>query len=254
MLFDTHAHIDNEPLYSDLENLIPTFKKDGIDYIMLPAVEHESWPRVLSISKKYDMVYGALGIHPSDVAKTDIKVLDEIAHLLTDYPKIKAIGEIGLDYHWYDNKEQQQVWLRRQLEIAKQNDVPVIIHDRDAHADVKRLLDEVDSYKSGVVMHCYSGSVEMAEDYIQKGAYISLGGPVTFKNAKTPKEVAKIVPLDRILIETDSPYLAPHPFRGKTNSPSYVRLIAAEIASLKGLSLEELAFHTKENAKRIFKI
>ncbi len=254
MLFDTHAHIDNEPMYSNLDNLIPEYKNDGIDYIMLPAVEYESWERVINITKKYDMVYGALGIHPSDVTKNDLKVLDEIEDLIKKNPKIKAIGEIGLDYYWYDNKEEQQMWLRRQLELAKRNDLPVIIHDRDSHADVKKLLDEVDSYKSGVIMHCYSGSVEMAKEYIKKGAYISLGGPVTFKNAKVPKEVAKIVPLDRILVETDSPYLAPHPFRGKTNSPSYVRLVAAQIAGIKGLSLEEFASHATENAKRVFKL
>ncbi len=254
MLFDTHAHIDNEPLYSNLNHLIPEFKQDGIDYIMLPAVEYASWDRVIRITTQYDMVYGAIGIHPSEVTINDMKVLDEIDDVLKHHPKIKAIGEIGLDYHWYDNREEQQMWFKAQLEIAKKHNLPVIIHDRDAHADVKKILDEVDSYSSGVIMHCYSGSVEMAKEYIKKGAYISLGGPVTFKNARTPKEVAKIVPLDRILVETDSPYLAPHPFRGKTNSPSYVRLVAATIASIKGMSLEELAESAKENAKRVFKI
>ncbi len=254
MLFDTHAHIDREPMCFDLDNLIPEYKKDGVDYIMLPAVEYESWERVLSISSKYDMVYGAIGIHPNDCHITDIKVLDEIEAILASNPKIKAIGEIGLDYYRSENKEEQKIWFKRQLEIAKEHKLPVIIHDREAHADVMALLDEVDSYKTGVIMHCYSGSVEMAKEYVKRGAYISFGGTVTFKNARVPKEVAKVVPMDKVLVETDSPWLAPHPFRGKPNSPSYVRLVAATVAGLKEVSLEELANAAKTNAKKVFKI
>ncbi len=254
MLFDTHAHIYMNPICENLDENLKEYKKNDLSYVMLPAVEYSSWKPVIDIVNSYDNVYGAIGIHPNEVADTNIKVLDEIQNILDNNKKIRAIGEIGLDYYRSSNKDEQIIWLKKQLEIAKKNNITVIIHDREAHADVMNLLDEVDSYETGVILHCYSGSVEMALEYVKKGAYISLGGPVTFKNAKVPKDVANAVPLDRLLIETDSPFLTPEPFRGKTNNPSNVRFVAMKIASLKGISYEEVANKTRENAMRVFKI
>jgi TatD DNase family protein len=181
----------------------------------------------------------------------DLKWIEE----LSAHPKVVALGEMGLDYHWDKSpKDIQHDVLRRQIRLAKKVKLPIIIHNREATADILSILKEEGAEEVGGIMHCYSGGVEVARECIDMNFYISLGGPVTFKNAKKPKEVAKEIPLDKLLIETDCPYLAPHPYRGKRNEPAYVKLVAEQIAELKGLSLAEVSMATTENAKKLFGI
>lgn len=253
MLFDTHAHVDRKNLKNTFLDLQNEYKKDGLTHVVLPSVEYSSWKDVVKMSREIKMVYGAIGIHPNDVKGLDLKILKEMKEYLT-YKKIVAVGEIGLDYYRSTNKEEQKIWFNKQLEVAREFDLPVIIHDREANKDVFDILNKNNNYKSGVIMHCYSGSVEMAKEYVKRGAYISFAGPITFKNARVPKEVAKAIPLEYILIETDSPWLTPEPFRGKKNHPGNVRFVAKEIANLRGMTYSDLAKQTKKNAMKVFRI
>lgn len=254
MLIDSHAHLDDERFDKDRQKIINSFKEDDIELIINPGADVSSSVKAVSLAEKYDSIYAAVGVHPHEAKTMDDDTI-EILRNLAKKEKVVAIGEIGLDYH-YDNspRDIQKKWFREQIKLAKELDLPIIIHDRDAHEDTYEILREENDDKLRGIMHCYQSSLEMSKDFIDMGFFISLAGPVTFKNAKTPKEVAKGVPLDRLLIETDSPYLTPHPHRGKRNEPAYVRYMAGMIAELKGISYEEVVKKTAQNAKTIFEI
>lgn len=254
MLFDSHAHLDSSKFDDDREMVINRAKNNGIALIMNPGADLESSQNAVKLSEEYDFIYAAVGVHPHDADTMDENMLSIIKALaLKD--KVKAIGEIGLDY-FYDNspRDIQKHWFKRQLELAKELKLPVIIHDRDANQDVFDILREVDSFKTGVLLHCYSGSAELARQYVKLGAYISIAGPVTYKNARKTVEVVESIPLERILIETDSPYLTPMPHRGKRNEPMHVRFVCEKIAQIKDIPYEEVEQVTNENARRYFNI
>jgi len=254
MLFDSHSHLDDQSFNEDREKVIERALLNDVSYIVNPAVDLESSYRILDLAQRYSIIYGAMGIHPHEVGKHELSAIETLKDL-AQKPKIVAIGEIGLDYHYeFSDRETQKNWFRHQLAVAKQLKLPVIIHDREANDDVLRILKEENAFETGVLMHCYSGSKELARQYIELGAYISLAGPVTFKNARVPVEVASYVPLERLLIETDAPYLTPVPFRGKRNEPMYVRHTCEKISQIKEITFKSLAEATLQNAKTFFKI
>jgi TatD DNase family protein len=210
--------------------------------------------RAMELIEQYEFLYASIGWHPVDaidMKDEDLAWIEE----LSNHPKVVAIGEMGLDYHWDKSpKDVQKEVFRKQIHLAKKVKLPIIIHNRDATQDIVDILREEGAEEVGGIMHCFSGSPEIAQECVDMNFYISLGGPVTFKNAKKPKEVAKEIPLEKLLIETDCPYLAPHPNRGKRNEPAYVKLVAEQIAELKEVSLEEVENITTENAKKLFNI
>lgn len=252
MLFDTHAHLDDARFDEDRESVIAGLPKQGVRLLVNVGADMDSCRTSVSLAEQYDFIYAAVGVHPDEtgtLCEKDMETLAEYARR----DKVVAIGEIGLDYH--NNgapKEVQRRWFERQLRLAQELSMPFIVHDRDAHADTLAILKEC-GYFHGV-MHCYSGSAQMAREVVQMGMMVSFAGPVTFKNAPKTKEAAKAVPLERLMIETDSPYLSPEPFRGKRNDSSRVRYVAEEIARLKEISFDELARITTENGKRFFRI
>ena len=254
MLIDTHAHIDMDNFQDRFEEVLKTAKDYGVEKIVIPGVEPSGFERILSLCEKYENIYGAVGIHPEDVNSYD----ENSENLIKEYlkhEKIIAVGEIGLDYYWDKTQtEKQKEIFEKQILIAKEAKKPVLVHDREAHFDTFEILKKTQAAEVGVVMHCFSGSVEFAKQCIKEGFYIALGGVTTFKNAKKTKEVAKEIPLDRLLLETDSPYMTPVPYRGKENQPAYVKFVAQEIAKLREISYEEVASATTNNAKKLLKI
>ncbi len=249
-MIDTHSHINMiEGL--TLEEIIKEAKDNGVEKIILPAASLSDIDTVYEIADKYEDVYGLLGIHPSEVKDWTDKLIDKIKEYSKN-KKIVGIGEIGLDYYWDKsfNYQQKEVFIK-QIELANELNFPISIHDREAHKDTFDILQEHNK-SSTIVMHCFSGSVEFMQECVKQGWYIALGGVVTFKNAIKVKEVAKQVPLDKLLLETDAPYLTPVPYRGKENHPAYVRYVAQEIASIRGISFEEIDEITTINAKKIF--
>ncbi|QHZ44849.1 MULTISPECIES: TatD family hydrolase [unclassified Bacillus (in: firmicutes)] len=254
MLFDTHAHLNAEQFNDDLEDVIARAKKEEVEHIVVVGFDRPTITRAMELIDAYDFIYAAIGWHPVDaIDMTD----EDLAWIkkLSAHEKVVAIGEMGLDYHWDKSpKDVQKEVFRKQIALAKEVNLPIVIHNREATEDVVSILREEGAEKVGGIMHCFTGSAEIAKECIDMNFYLSFGGPVTFKNAKKPKEVVKQVPNDRILIETDCPFLAPHPFRGKRNEPSYVKLVAEQIAELKGLTYEEVAAFTTENAKKLFGI
>ncbi len=254
MLFDTHVHLNDDQFNDDLEEVIERARLNGVGRVVVVGFDEKTIKRAIELIDMYDFMYAAIGWHPVDAIDLTDDHLDWIQEL-TAHPKVVAIGEIGLDYHWDKSpKDVQQAVFRRQIQLAKKLDLPIIIHNREATEDVVKILEEEGAEEVGGIMHCFSGSPETAKRCLDMNFYISLGGPVSCKNAVKPKEVATEVPLDRLLIETDCPYLAPHPFRGKRNEPSYVKLVAEQIAALKEISLDEVAKATTENANRLFRI
>ncbi|MBN2899353.1 MAG: TatD family hydrolase [Clostridia bacterium] len=254
MLFDSHAHIDSERFEGERDDIVARAKEAGLSLIMNPGADYSSSVNAVALSEKYDMVYAAVGIHPHEAESVDEAMLEAI-EALAKKEKVKAIGEIGLDYY-YDHSPreiQKQVFVD-QIRLAKSLGLPIIIHDRDANDDVMRILKAENPFETGVILHCFSGSAELARQYVKLGAYISVAGPLTFKNNRKTIEVVEVVPLDRLLIETDSPYLTPVPFRGKRNEPAYVQYVADKIAEIKGLTFKEVADATRENGCRIFNI
>ncbi|WP_251444235.1 TatD family hydrolase [Veillonella intestinalis] len=253
-LFDTHAHINDNRFDNDREVMLEDCLAQGVEFIMCPAVDRETAESAIALAAKYDFVYASVGVHPhesKDVTEADYEYFKEQA-LHND--KVKAIGEIGLDYYYdFSDRDTQMREFKRQLDLAREVDLPIIIHDRDAHGDI---MDTLRTYGKGNygIFHCYSGSWEMAKECIKMGYYISFAGPVVFPKSTKLKEVAKEVPLDRLLIETDSPYLTPPPFRGRRNDPSKTQFVAQEIARLRGMDPDELAAIALENGKRIFNI
>lgn len=254
MLFDTHAHINADQFKDDLKEVIDRAKKEGVTNIVVVGFDRPTIKKAIELAEKYEFIYACVGWHPVDaidMTEKDLLWLEE----LVSHPKVVALGEMGLDYYWDKSpKEIQKEVFRKQIRLAKKVKLPIVIHNREATADIVEILKEEGAREVGGIMHCFSGSVEIARECMEMNFYISLAGPVTFKNAKMPKEVAEAIPLDRLLIETDCPYLTPHPFRGKRNEPAYVKLVAEQIAEIKGLSVEDVAKATTENAKKLFGI
>ncbi len=253
-MIDTHAHIDTECYDENFDELLKEIKLAGVEKVIIPATHPKGFDKIINIIEKYDNLYGAIGVHPSDI-KDLPNDWEKVVEKYSKHPKIIAIGEIGLDYYWdkeEENHNLQKEILKKQIEIAKANKLPVLIHDRDAHGDCFEILSENIHGEIPVVMHCFSGSPEFAERCLKQGWYIALGGVVTFKNAKKMKEVALKTPFDKLLLETDSPYLTPSPFRGEQNSPAYVKFVAEEIAKIKNVTFEKVDETTTENALKIF--
>ncbi|AWI35204.1 TatD family hydrolase [Bacillus safensis] len=254
MLFDTHAHLNAEQYNEDLEQVIERAKSEKVEKIVVVGFDRPTITRAMELIEEYDFIYAAIGWHPVDaIDMTD----EDLAWIkdLSQHEKVVAIGEMGLDYYWDKSpKDVQKEVFRRQIALAKEVKLPIVIHNRDATEDVVTILKEEGAAEVGGIMHCFTGSLETAKACMEMNFYISFGGPVTFKNAKKPKEVVKEIPSDRLLIETDCPYLTPVPFRGKRNEPSYVKYIAEQIAELREISFEELAELTTKNAKKVFRI
>ena len=251
MYFNTHSHLNSEQLYPNRNEYIQHAHDAGVEYIVVAGYDLASSKRAVEIAHENENIYAIVGISPNDCLETTDEDLNEIEDLLQD-PRVVALGEIGLDYYWDDvpHDKQKDVFLK-QINIAKKHDKPIVIHARDAYEDTYTILKQA-AHRG--IMHCYSGSVEMARRYIEIGFQISLAGPVTFKNAKVPKSVAENIGIDHLMIETDCPYLTPHPFRGKLNEPANVVYIAQEIAKLKNMEIEDVARITTFNAKRMFGI
>lgn len=254
MFIDTHVHLNADQYDEDLTEVIERAIEKKVTKMVVIGFDRKTIERAIALAETYDFIYAVVGWHPVDAidcTEDDLIWIEELAA----HPKVVGIGETGLDYYWDKSpKEIQQEIFRKQIRLAKRVNLPIIIHNRDATEDVLRILKEEDAKTTGGVMHCFSGSVETARESIDMNFMISLGGPVTFKNAKHPKKVAEMISLEHLMIETDAPYLAPHPYRGKRNEPSYVPLVAEEIARLKGLSVEEVAEATTRNAEKFFKL
>lgn len=254
MFIDTHVHLNADQYEEDVAEVIERAKDSKVERMVVIGFDRKTIERAMKLTEKYEFIYAAVGWHPVDAidcTEDDLRWIEELAA----HPKVVGIGETGLDYHWDKSpKEVQQEVFRKQIQLAKKVGLPIIIHNREATEDILRILKEEKADEIGGVMHCFSGSVETARESIAMNFMISLGGPVTFKNAKKPKEVAEAISLDHLMIETDAPYLAPHPYRGKRNEPSYVPLVAEEIARLKGISVEEVALATTQNAEKFFNL
>ena len=251
MYFDTHAHYDDEKFDADRDEVIENVRLSGVDYIVNNACSLESCITSVSLAEKYDFIYATVGIHPHDAENMTKETLSEIERL-SHHKKVVAIGEIGLDYY-YDNspRDIQRHWFEKQLELAEKLEMPVTVHNRDAHADT---LDILKKYNVGGIIHCFSGSAEMAKILVDMGFYIAFGGSLTFKNSKNAVLSAEVVPTERLLIETDCPYLAPEGHRGKRNDSSLIGVACAKLAEIKGITNEEMAKITLENAKKVYRI
>jgi len=254
MLFDTHAHLDDDRFDKDRDETIMQCQRDGVELILNAGSNIETSVKAIALAKKYEFIYAAVGVHPHDAAEMDEETAGVLAALAGN-KKVRAIGEIGLDYHYdFSPRDVQKQRFVEQIDLARQLKLPVIVHDREAHGDVMDIFKKTRIKEVGGVLHSFSGSAEMALECIKLGLYISISGPVTFENARKTVEAVKQVPLDMLLIETDSPYLTPVPYRGKRNYPGYVRFVAEKIAEIKGISFEEVARQTLENGKRLFGI
>ena len=250
-LIDSHAHLLDERFDEDRAQLIEDLSRQ-MEAVIECASAPEDFERILELTRRYPLIYGAVGVHPESVDSYTQQALERIEHLLEE-PKILAIGEIGLDYHWEpEKKERQKEALCAQMELAGRLRRPVVLHSRDATADMLALLGEFPGQRG--VLHCFSGSAELAEQYVKLGATISIAGPVTFKSNRKTVGVVEEIPVDFLLVETDSPYLTPEPFRGRRNMPPFVEHTAAKVAAIKGISYEAAAKKTKENAMRFYGI
>ncbi|MEW8974433.1 MAG: TatD family hydrolase [Tissierellaceae bacterium] len=254
MLIDSHVHLDDERFDGDRDILIKSLKSNGIELVINIGADMKSSVDSIELAKRYDNIYAAIGVHPHSASEMTENTLDELRDMAKE-DKVIAIGEIGLDYY-YDNspRDIQRKWFREQLELAKELDLPVIIHSRDATKETYDIIKEAQDGTLRGVLHCFSGSVEVAMEYIKLGFYISIGGTVTFKNSRVVREVAQAVPLDKFLVETDCPYLTPEPYRGKRNEPMFVKYAAEKIAEIRGISFEELSKATNKNTKELFRI
>ena len=253
MLFDTHAHYDAEQFDADRHEILSGLPARGVSLALNPGCDIVSSRAAVALAERYPFLYAAIGYHPEECApyvESDLDILRELAK----HPKVVAIGEIGLDYYWEENppKELQQQVFRAQMQLAEELDLPVIVHDREAHADSLAIVKEFPKVKG--VFHCYSGSVELAKELVKLGWMISFTGVLTYKNARKAVEVAEAIPIEHLMIETDSPYMAPVPHRGKRNDSGYVLHICEKLAEIKGISLDECARITLENGKRFFRI
>ena len=252
MLFDTHAHMNDSAFDQDRDALLQSLPEQGVALVMNPGCSLESSREAIAIAQQYPFVYAAVGTHPDAADEVNEEVLEEYRRLCR-HEKVKAIGEIGLDYYYETIPRQVQLQaFRMQMELARQTGLPVIIHQRDAHEDGMAVIREFPDVKG--VFHCYSGSAEMAKQLVNLGWYIGFTGVLTFKNARKAVETAQSIPLDRIVLETDCPYMSPEPFRGKRNHPGYLYRMAERLAELRGLSVEEIHAITTENGKRLYRI
>lgn len=253
MLFDSHAHLDDNRFTGEVEEVIARAIDNGVTGIINAGACMPSSARSVALAEKYAGIYAAVGIHPHDAKDAVERDYEQLAKW-TQQVKVVAIGEIGLDYYYdHSPRDIQQAVFIRQLNVARECNMPVIIHDRDAHGDIMNILRKEAKGMTGV-MHCFSGSMEMAREIVKLGFYVSFAGPVTYKNSTKLKEIAATIPLDRLLVETDSPYLTPYPYRGRRNEPAYVRFVAEEVAALRGMELTDLAAAATENVKRLFSI
>lgn len=257
MIFDTHCHVYDEKYVEGAIEVIKKSIQEGVGLFMIPGDNIINSKKAIELTSLFPEVYCAIGIHPSDVESLDIEeVISQLKELYKTSNKIKAIGEIGLDKYWVKDEEvikKQKEFFVEQIKLANELKLPIIIHDREAHEDTLKILKEHPPLYGGV-MHCFSGSVEYLKEILSLGLYIGLDGPVTYKNAIIPKEVAKVVPLDRLLVETDSPYLTPVPYRGKINYPHYVKNVIEEICRIRSINSREIENVTCENGKKLFGI
>ena len=253
MLFDTHAHMDDRSFDEDREQLLASLPGQGLQLLMNPGCSLESSRNAVKLANTYDYLYAAVGSHPDVADEVNEAVLEEYRTLCKRNPKVKAIGEIGLDYHYEDIPRQIQLKaFRAQMELARERNLPVIVHEREAHEDGMAVVREFPEVTG--VFHCYSGSAEMARQLVDRGWYIGFTGVLTFKNARKAVEVASSIPLERIVLETDCPYMAPEPFRGKRNDPGKLYRMAEKLTEIRGLSVEEIHAITLENGKRLYRI
>ena len=253
MLFDTHAHMDDRRFDADRDAVLQGLEDRGVALVMNPGCSLESSRNAIALAEKYPFVYAAVGSHPDVADEVNDAVLEEYRKLCKLHSKVKAIGEIGIDYHYEDIPRQLQLKaFRMQMELAREVGLPAIVHEREAHEDGMAVVREFSDVTG--VFHCYSGSAEMAKVLVDKGWYIGFTGVLTFKNARKAIETVQAIPLERIVLETDCPYMAPEPFRGKRNDPGYLFRMAEKLAEIKGLSVEEIHAITTENGKRLYRI
>ena len=254
MIFDSHAHYDDEQFDTDREQLLGSMKDAGIGYIVDVGASIETTRKALDLAHKYDFIYAAVGVHPSEVEELDEDKIDLLKEWSQD-ARCVAIGEIGLDYHWPDpTPALQKKWFSRQLQLARQQRLPVIIHSRDAAKDTLDVMNSEHAEEIGGVVHCFSYSKEIAAECVKMGFYIGVGGVITFKNGRKLREVVEQTEMDRIILETDCPYLSPDPFRGTRNSSLYLPYVVSKIAEIKGITKEEVIRITEDNAKRMYGI
>lgn len=254
MIFDTHAHYDDEAFDGDREEILSSLKQHNIGYVVNVGASLRGARESVALSSGYSRVYAAVGIHPDEVGCMNDDVMEELRTMCM-LEKTVAVGEIGLDYHW--NKEPKQVqknWFAEQLHLAKEVDLPINVHSRDAAQDTLEVIKSEHAGSTGGVIHCFSGSLEMAREYVRMGYYLGIGGVVTFKNAKTLKQIVKDIPMEYLVTETDCPYLAPEPFRGQRNASMYLNYVIEEIAQLKGLTEERVEDIMFENAKNLYRL
>ncbi len=254
MIFDTHAHYDDKSYDLDLFEVIQEMINGNVTQVVNIGASMQSSKNSIALAKKYPLFYATIGVHPDEISglcEEDMNWLRE--HAKDD--RVVAIGEIGLDYYWNkDNKEEQKKWFKSQIQIARENNLPLVIHSRDAAADTLEILKEENAQEIGGIIHCYSYSVELMKEYVKMGFYIGIGGVLTFKNAKVIKEVVAEIPMNRLVLETDAPYLSPDPFRGKRNISTNLYYVACKVAEIKGISLEEVYQETFENGYHAYRI
>lgn len=252
MIVDSHAHYDDEQFDIDRADVLDRIRRQGVQRVVNPSSNLESARKCLMLAKEFDFVYIAVGIHPHDASQFSQEALDTLRDMART-PKVVAIGEVGLDYHYdLSPRPQQKICLAAHIQLAKELKLPLILHDRESHQDILDMIRAEKADTAGGVFHCFTGSVEMAREVLQMGFYIALGGAVTFKNAHKPVEVARYVPADRLLVETDSPYMTPVPYRGKRNDSGYLHETIGTLAAIRGTTPEQLAFQTARNADRLF--
>lgn len=254
MIFDSHAHYNDSKFNEDRDAVIKSLEEKNVRYIMNVADSMKSLKKVIEIANKYPFVFASVGVHPEETGELTDRDMDILLEY-TKHKKVKAIGEIGLDYYWDSvERDVQKKWFCRQIDLAKQVNLPIIVHDREAHGDTIDLLKSENARDVGGILHCFSGSQQMARDVLNLGMYVGIGGTVTFKNARKIKEACQYVPIEAIVLETDAPYLAPEPFRGKRNSSDLIKYVIDEISQIKGIPAEEVEKITFKNAKRVYRI
>ena len=255
MIFDTHVHYDDEAFNADREAILSGLSSRNIGHVVNIGVDIPTSEYSLQLAEKYDCIYAAIGFHPSEVKEMSESDIDWLrAHC---NPKVVAIGEIGLDYHWSESEEEnqnQQRWFRRQIALAKEVGLPIVVHSREAAADTMAIIKEENAADCGGIIHCYSYSAEQAKEYVSMGFYIGVGGVITFKNARRLIETVEAIPLERIVLETDCPYLAPEPYRGKRNDSTLLPYVVKKVAELKGVTEEEVVAVTELNAMKVYNI
>ena len=254
MIFDSHAHYDDEAFDKDRDRLLSTLEEQGVGCIVNVGASFRGAKDSVELSMRYPHVYAAVGVHPDHVGELDEVKMQHLKEMCT-MEKTVAVGEIGLDYYWdKESHELQKEWFKKQMELAKEVDLPVIVHSREAAQDTFDLIKSEHAGTTGGVIHCFSGSKEMAKEYVKMGFYIGIGGVVTFKNAKKVKETVAEIPLTSIVLETDCPYLAPEPFRGKRNQSAYIQYVAEKIAEIKEILYEEVVAQTEKNARAMYSL